>query len=280
MLRHYLYKSFIAMNMLFATVSAFGGEKNLTTSEIRTLKNAAAVLNYLPQMALISRNCDAQVLQEMPVLVSSEESVQSLEPLFLEKIKMTPMQLRQMLDQNQHFAELAQPETVNTPACEEREALVDFAEQYSNNFTALELSEPLSQWQHVFATPDKTFAMDPTKLNALLAASHSQVMVEIKPKQLLTPLQQANFLHIDDKSSYIFEVQQGWKTIAPRYLGLHIHLEPQNYLKQPKHWLLLLDANFHAKAALSGAQMKQALQQLGTADWSFNRQGDLLRSQK
>ncbi len=40
-------------------------------------------------------------------------------------------------------------------------------------------------------------------------------------------MQQANFLHIDDKSSYVFEVQQGWKAVASRYQGLHIHIRPE-----------------------------------------------------
>jgi len=51
-----------------------------------------------------------------------------------------------------------------------------------------------------------------------------------------------------------------------------------NYARQPKRWLLLLDANFHPKTALHGAQMQQALQILGSAGWTFNRQGDLLRA--
>jgi hypothetical protein len=120
--------------------------------------------------------------------------------------------------------------------------------------------------------------MDPDQLAELIRSSHSIVLVRVQPKSLLTPLQQANFLHIDDKSSYVFEVQQGWKAVGPRYQGLHINISPDNYPQQPKRWLLLLDARFHPKTALHGAELQQALQLLGPPGWTFNRQGDLIRA--
>lgn len=256
----------------------FGNSQTLTTSEVRTLKNAVAVLKYLPDLATISATCEAEVLQYLPITISDDNPMESITVLFQEKLHLSPQQLDQLLQQNPKFKAITALEPQPVPSCEAREALIDFAEQYSNNLTALELSSPLAPWLHYFEAPVKAAAMDPVKLKSLIGASHSLVVVEVKPKQLLNAMQQANFLHIDDKNSYIFEVQQGWKAISPRYLGLHIFMDAQNYPQQPKRWLLMLDVNFHPKTVLHGAQMQQALALLGSADWSFDRQGDLLRA--
>lgn len=273
-----LYVGAVTLFLSMLGTPAFGNSQKLTTAEVRTLKNAVAVLKYLPDLATISATCEAEVLQYLPMTISEDDSMQSITMLFQEKINLSPAQLEQLLKQNRRFAAFTALEPLPVPSCDEREALIDFAEHYSNNLTALELSTPLKPWMQYFEAPVKAAAMNPVKLKSLIVASHSLVVVEVKPKQLLTPLQQANFLHIDDKSSYLFEVQQGWNAISPRYLGLHIYMNAQNYPQQPKRWLLMLDANFHPKTVLHGAQMQQALQLLGTPGWSFDRQGNLLRA--
>ncbi len=274
----FLYAGGVTVLMAMLSTPALGNAQTLSTAEVRTLKNAVAVLKYLPDLASISATCEAEVLQYLPITLNDDDPMQSIEKLFQEKIHLSPEQLEQLMKQNSKFAAFTAFESLPVPACESREALIDFAEQYNNNLTALELSSPLAPWLHYFEAPAKAAAMDPVKLRSLINASHSLVVVEVKPKQLLTPMQQANFLHIDDKNSYVFEVQQGWNAISPRYLGLHIFMDEQNYPHQPKRWLLMLDANFHPKTVLHGAQMQQALQLLKTPGWSFDRQGNLLRA--
>ena len=275
-----LFLSAVGLTILVSIVAkpAMSSPQKLSTAQVRTLKNAVAVLNYLPDLTTISSTCAAEVLQYLPVTINTEDPMTSIGGLFQEKIHLSPEQLAQLLKHNTQFAAFTAMETLPVPTCEAREALIDFAEQYSNNLTALELSTPLEPWLHFFEAPIKAAAMDHAKLKSLIGASHSLVVVEVKPKQVLTPLQQANYLHIDDKSSFVFEVQQGWNAISPRYLGLHIFMDDQNYSQHPKRWLLMLDANFHPKTVLHGAQMQQALELLGTSGWTFNRQGDLLRA--
>jgi len=256
-----------------------GNEQNLTTAQIRTLKNAVTVLQYQQHISLLVNRCDGEDYQD---LLPSKEGLAAaktlLQQLLLQKLQINLQQLQTLFDNNIEFATLTKATTVVIPTCNDHEAIADIAEHYSNNYTALELSEPMSSWQPLFTEVPAKPAIDTAELVNLIAASHSLVLAEVKPKSILTPLQQADYLHIDDKSTYLFEVQQGWKAIAPRYLGLHIHINAQNHPQQPKRWLLLLDANFHPKIAMSGEKMQQALQLLGTAGWSFNLHGDLLRA--
>lgn len=275
-----LFLSAVGLTILFSMVAkpAMSSPQKLSIAQVRTLKNAVAVLNYSPDLTTITSTCAAEMLQYLPVTINTQDPMASIAGLFQEKIHLSPEQLTQLLKNNAQFAAFTAMEILPVPTCESREALIDFAEQYSNNLTALELSTPLEPWLHFFEAPVKVAAMDPAKLKSMIDASHSLVVVEVKPKQVLTPLQQANYLHIDDKSSFVFEVQQGWSAISPRYLGLHIFMDAQNYSQHPKRWFLLLDANFHPKTVLHGAQMQQALQLLGSPDWSFDRQGDLLRA--
>ncbi|RVU37019.1 hypothetical protein EOE67_11960 [Rheinheimera riviphila] len=264
---------------VLATGAAQGRTDTLTTAEIRTLKNAVTVLQYRPQIDALAKNCSADVLQYVPTAIADTDDT-LLQSLLQQKLNMTSAQLLELIQENEKFADLTRPATVNTPDCSDREAIVDLSEQFSNNYTALELSNPLGSWLQHFATPVSVPSMDPDQLSGLISNSHSIVLVNIQPKSVLTPLQQANFLHIHDKSSYVFEVQQGWKAVGPRFQGLHIHISPKNYPQQPKRWLLLLDASFHPKTALHGAELQQALQLLGSPNWSFNRQGDLVRAGK
>jgi hypothetical protein len=253
--------------------------ETLTTAEIRTLKNAVTVLQYQPQILELAKTCSADVLQYLPPVVADGDQT-LLDLLLKQKLNIAAAELSTLLQENEQFANLTKAAVVNTPDCDDREAILDLTEQFSNNYTALELSDPLGPWQRHFVAQSSAPAMDPAQLKDLINNSHSIVLVKIQPKSTLTPLQQANFLHIDDKSSYVFEVQQGWKAIAARYHGLHINISLDNYQQQPKRWLLLLDARFHPKTALQGAELQQALKRLGTPDWTFNMRGDLIRAGK
>jgi hypothetical protein len=293
MLNHYVWSespslgrdrpSMTAGWILLATAliagKAHGLEDTLTTAEIRTLKNAVTVVQYQPQILELVKQCSADVLQDLPPVVADGDE-KSLELLLQQKLKITSAELIKLLQENEHFANLTNAAVVGTPECNDREAILDLTEQFSNNYTALELSDPLEPWQRHFVAQSSSAAMDPAHLKDLINNSYSMVLVTIQPKSKLTAMQQANFLHIDDKSTYVFEVQQGWKAIAARYQGLHINISPDNYQQQPKRWLLLLDARLHPKTALHGAQLQQALKLLGTPDWTFNMQGDLLRAAK
>ncbi len=293
MLMHYFYRgctsfgrSWLHANrqrMLLVAVltagSSQGNDNTLTTAEIRTLKNAVTVVQYQPQISMLAKRCSADVLQYLPPVVADAD-LALLERLLQQKLKITSSQLIELLDENEKFASLTKAATISTPDCSDREAMLDVTEQFSNNYTALELSDSLGLWQQHFVTSHKTLPMDPEQLSDLINSSHSIVLVTVQPKSMLTSMQQANFLHIDDKSNYVFEVQQGWKAVAARYQGLHINIRPENFQTQPKRWLLLLDARFHPKTALYGAELQQALKLLGAPGWTFNRQGDLLRAGK
>lgn len=267
--------------LLAAATSAgktYGKDETLTTAEIRTLKNAVTLVQYQPQILELTKKCSADILQYLPPVVAEGDEA-LLELLLQQKLKIASADLSKLLQDNQKFANLTNAAVVSTPDCNDREAILDLTEQFSNNYTALELSDSLGPWQRHFVAQSNAPVMDPSQLNDLINNSHSIVLVKIQPKSMLTPVQQANFLHIDDKSAYVFEVQQGWKAIAARYQGLHINISPNNYQQQPKRWLLLLDARFHPKMGLQGAELQQALKLLGTPDWTFNMQGDLLRAE-
>jgi|GEM_PF-1154904 len=295
MLNHYIYSGYIGfcrywhcvsrqvlwLVVVITTGTAKGNAETLTTAEVRTLKNAVTVVQYQPQVSALATQCAADILQYLPPVVGDAD-LALLDVLLKQKLNITSSQLVELRDNNEKFASLTHAATVTMPDCSDREAILDLTEQFSNNFTALELSDPLGLWQQHFApqNPSKTntSGLDPDHIAGLISHSHSIVLVAVIPKSVLTPLQQANFLHIDDKSNYVFEVQQGWKAVAARYQGLHINISPETYSQQPKRWLLLLDARFHPKTALHGAGLQQALTLLGTPAWTFNRQGDLLRA--
>jgi len=271
----YIRSGALLCSLLALTAGAQARE--LSTADIRTLKNAVTVAHYLPHIRHLAENCSADLVQYLPAVVENADQA-SLDLLLKQKLQITGAELTDLLKTNEKFAVLTQAAVVTTPSCDDRETILDLTEQFSNNFTALELSDAIPQWQQHFSDRANGAAMGPARLSGLIQSSHSIVLVNIQPKSKLTALQQANYLHIDDKSAYVFEVQQGWKSVAARYHGLHFHLGPDQQPPPQNNWLLMLDSRFHPTTVLQGAELRQALQSLGRADWTFNRQGDLLRA--
>ena len=113
--------------------------------------------------------------------------------------------------------------------------------------------------------------------SALLERSKAVAMVSIVDRNSLSTLEQSNFLHPDYKGRYMYKVDQGWRNIPSRYMGMQSYLTEQQFAASPKNWLLLLDQHNQFIQVFSEADAKIYLNSLGIPEWHFDIQGNLQR---
>jgi hypothetical protein len=111
----------------------------------------------------------------------------------------------------------------------------------------------------------------------LLQRSKAVVLVSIIDRNSLSTLEQSNFLHPEYKGQYIYKLEQGWRNIPSKYMGMQSYLTEQQYTKSPKSWLLLLDQHNQFIKVFSEADAQVYLRLLGKTEWHFDNQGNLQR---
>jgi len=246
--------------------------QSFTVTELRTLRQAKESFELSQQLAAVRQQCPQLNLAALDGVQLPDDALLPL--LLQQKLAVRPAEFALLLQQDALLQSLSSPETTS-PACDETTQLQMLLDELQSQLTALDMAQPVLGWQQKLQPVSQAPSVQLTA--ALLAKSHAVVIATVVPRAELTAVQQADHLHIDYHSDFVFRLEQGWRAVAPRYLGMHINLTEKNYQHQPQRWVLLLDRKFHLIKALPWSEVQSELSPLGAADWSFNRQGDLQR---
>lgn len=161
-------------------------------------------------------------------------------------------------------------------SCDEFNRYRENLDQYELQLFALEIAEPLAN----SLTDNRTEAADTKQLQLLrsyLQRSSSVAIARVFDRTQLNVIEQANFLHPDYQSRYIFRLEQGWRSVMPVYMGMHSQFNEQDIAKQASEWLIFLDTQKQFIAARPLADVSALLAELGPAEWTFDLNGNLVR---
>lgn len=150
---------------------------------------------------------------------------------------------------------------------------------YRAAYFELELSSPLERsFADSLELTQQSQVIDQQRNQALINESNSIAIATVERKDQLTTIEQANYLHIEYQSDYIFRIQRGWKNYPPLYLGMHRYLSTAELTDHQQQWLIFLDYQQHFIEAMPLSEATSYLELLGTEDWSFDRHGNLRRN--
>jgi hypothetical protein len=161
-------------------------------------------------------------------------------------------------------------------SCDEFNRYRENLDQYELQLFALEIAEPLAN----SLTDNRTEAADTKQLQLLrsyLQRSSSVAIARVFDRTQLNVIEQANFLHPDYQSRYIFRLEQGWRSVMPVYMGMHSQFNEQDIAKQASEWLIFLDTQKQFIAARPLTEVSALLAELGPAEWTFDLNGNLIR---
>jgi hypothetical protein len=161
-------------------------------------------------------------------------------------------------------------------SCDEFNRYRENLDQYELQLFALEIAEPLAN----SLTDNRTEGADTKQLQLLrsyLQRSSSVAIARVFDRTQLNVIEQANFLHPDYQSRYIFRLEQGWRSVMPVYMGMHSQFNEQDIAKQASEWLIFLDTQKQFIAARPLAEVSALLAELGPAEWTFDLNGNLVR---
>ncbi len=258
--------------MLFNLLLLSAVIQSFTMTELRTLRQAKESFELSQQLAAVRQQCPQVDFAALDGVQLPDEAL--LPSLLQQKLAVPPAEFALLLQQDALLQSLSSSENA-LPACDETSQLQMLLDELQTQLTALDMAQPMLGWQQKLQPQSQTPRKQLTE--ALLAKSHAVVIAAVVPRAELTAVQQADYLHIDYHSDFVFRLEQGWRAVAPRYLGMHINLSQQHAQHQPQRWVLLLDHKFHLLKAWPWSEVQAELSALGVADWSFNRQGDLQR---
>lgn len=150
---------------------------------------------------------------------------------------------------------------------------------YRAVYFELELSSPLERsFADSLELIQQSQEIDQQRNQALINESNSIAIATVETKDQLTAIEQANYLHIEYQSDYIFRIQRGWKNYPPLYLGMHRYLSAGELSDHQQQWLIFLDYQQRFIEAMPLSEATSHLELLGTEHWSFDRHGNLHRN--
>ncbi|WP_423187997.1 hypothetical protein ACO1PK_07245 [Alishewanella sp. d11] len=161
-------------------------------------------------------------------------------------------------------------------SCAELHLYLENLDQYELHLFSLEIAEPITN----SLTDNKSNEVSEQQLQLLrgyLQRANSVAIARVFDRTQLNAIEQANFLHPDYQSRYIFRLEQGWRNVMPIYMGMHSQFNEQNIAKQASEWLIFLDTQKQFIAARPLSEASMLIKELGTADWLFDLNGNLLR---
>lgn len=258
--------------MLSVLLLALSSLQGFSQAELRTLRFANESLQLSAQVATVQQNCPALDLATMfgATLPTKDELSQ-----LLQRTLDITMDEYIALQQTHQGLRALSGSALPTPTCSELEPVQDLLADYQTQLTALELALPMPDWQLKLHPTEHQQA--PILTVNELSQSHAIVVAKVIERASLTAMQQANYLHIDYQSPYIFQLEHGWRAVVPRFIGMHLNVESRQRATTADRWLLLLNRQFQITKAVPLSTVKTELAVLGRVDWSFNAQGDLQR---
>lgn len=166
-------------------------------------------------------------------------------------------------------------EPLQPGSCEELHLYRENLDQYELQLFALEIAEPITN--SLTDNSNNETSEQIQLLRGYLQRANSVAIARVFDRTQLNAIEQANFLHPDYQSRYIFRLEQGWRNIMPIYMGMHSQFNEQTIANQASEWLIFLDIQKQFIAARPLSEASILLKELGTADWLFDLNGNLLR---
>ena len=249
-----------------------------STSEKRTLQYAISSVLQSQQLNRFYTACKEQPTTEFDTTITTWNNDNTrLEALLQEKLH--NQDTKQLLSLDDKLTQQVNNSIVKPADCTDSKNLQTLIDNYELALFSLEIAQPLDR-----ALKSKTAsnnARDNAELQAakqLIATSHAIAQVSVVAKQQLSPVQQANYLHPDYSGSYVFKVQQGWRSNVAQYLGMHIYVSNAEIKTTPEQWLIFLDKNGHFIKTLPQEEAGLHLKQLQQAEWRYDVHGNLHRN--
>ncbi|MCC5452290.1 hypothetical protein LMJ53_11210 [Rheinheimera sp. UJ51] len=160
--------------------------------------------------------------------------------------------------------------------CSKTMVYQDYLDQYALQRFALEIAEPITK--PLLTTPVNSQQQESSALLQSYAQRSSTIaIVTVTDRQTLTAIEQANYLHLDYTSRFIYRITQGWKNVPPLYMGMHIQINEADLNKFDGNWLIFLDAQKQYIAARPVEDVEDFIKSLGKTEWQVDSNGNLQR---
>ncbi|MDX1679054.1 hypothetical protein [Arsukibacterium sp.] len=170
------------------------------------------------------------------------------------------------------------PKDIALADCTDHAGYQKVLDRYELELFALEIATPVKvNSQTTESQRKQQHNLKVKNATELLERSKAVAMVSIIDRNTLSTLEQSNFLHPEYKGRYIYRVDQGWRNIPARYMGMQRYLTDQQFAASPKSSLLLLDQHNQFLKVFDAAEAKVYLNLLGKPEWHFDNQGNLQR---
>ena len=260
----------IAPLLLSLAVSTAG----YSQSELRTLQYAVNSHAYSSALEQFYQNCIQ--LDPEQYMVKKPDNTR-FHNLLQQQLQLEINQFVSSVATNPKLRQRA-PDDISLTDCTDHIAYQKVLDRYELELFALEIATPVKvSTQNAASQRKQQQQLAVKNATELLARSKAISMVSIIDRNSLSTLEQSNFLHPEYKGRYIYRVDQGWRNIPSRYMGMQSYLTEQQYAKGPKSWLLLLDQHNQFIQVFSEAEAKVYLNLLGKPEWHFDNQGNLQR---
>ncbi|WP_052749166.1 hypothetical protein [Arsukibacterium ikkense] len=243
-------------------------------SELRTLQHAVNSYAYSSALENFFEHCHA--LDPEQFMVKRPDNSR-LQQALRQQLQLDFNQFTSGVANNRQLQQRA-PKDIALTDCNDSKSYLQLLDKYDLELFALEIATPLKASKDNGASQRKQQqqAMQ-QQAGELLARSKAIVRVSIIDRNSLSTLEQANFLHPDYTGRYIYKVEQGWRNVPAKYMGMQSYLTEQQVATAPKSWLLLLDQHNQFIKVFSETEAKVYLDMLGKPDWRFDSQGNLQR---
>lgn len=261
----------IAPLLLSLAVSTTAG---YSQSEMRTLQYAVNSHAYSTALEQFYLRCTE--LDPEQYMVKRPDNTR-LHHLFQQQLQLDIEQFTRSVAANPKLLQRA-PNDITLTDCTDHSGYQRILDRYELELFALEIATPVKVNRQDAESQRKQQQQSLIKnATELLNRSKAVAMVSIIDRNSLSTLEQSNFLHPDYKGRYIYRLEQGWRNIPSRYMGMQSYLTEQQFAASPKSWLLLLDQHNQFIQVFSAAEAKVYLNLLGKPEWHFDNQGNLQR---
>ncbi|MBZ9613816.1 hypothetical protein I4W93_019660 [Rheinheimera sp. MA13] len=266
-----------ALSLLIALTVTPAIANSYSNSEKRTLQAAVSSALHSAEITRYYQQCKEQPEDDSASVVITDKDQARLLALLQQKIH--SQNITQLLAADPRTTQNATNKLIKPANCDDLKGIQALLDSYEVALFALDLALPLEKplGQKIYTAKSRSNA-EQNDIQQLIARSHAIALVSVVDKQQLTAVQQANYLHPDYTSRYVFKVQHGWRGNISQYLGMHIYVDDKNIDKTTKQWLIFLDKNGHFITTVPGYKAGDHMKKLQQAEWRYDVHGNLHRN--
>jgi hypothetical protein len=267
----------IVLPLLTALIATPVIANTYSASEKRTLQSAISSALHSAEINRYYQLCkEPATSNEASIALTDKEHARMLALL---QQKVQSQNISHVLAADVRLTELVKSTIVKPQDCADSKALQTLLDNYEVVLFALEIAVPLEKpITTSTATAQSHANAAQHQVQQLIASSHAIALVNVVDKQQLNQIQQANSLHPEYTSRFIFKVQHGWRSNVSQYLGMHVFVADADVDKTTKQWLVFLDKNGHFIRAISADQAAAHLRALQQPEWRYDVHGNLHRN--